>query len=125
MEIARPFLSNRQAIWVCGRPRFLRETLAHVLKEKLGARTVIDVPEQEPPVLTLPEQPGWLIWFLNGNNKISSASAKFAAQPPHLNLLLIQGNGDILIRRADRSETRRADIALQELCDLLNASSAQ
>lgn len=119
MESTRAGFQGHEAIWVCGKPRFLRETLAHVLSQKFSARHVREMVEMEPPISTLPQAPAWLIWLLNGSQELGDALEKIPTQNAWLNLMFVQGDGQVLIRRADGSEMRRMDLGLHELCAIL------
>lgn len=111
-----------ELIWLCGRPRFLRETLAQVLKEAFRAIQVHEVLEVEPPTLNLPQDACWMIWFLNGNWDISAALEKIVAPPTQLNLLLIQSDGRAFVRWADQKELDKPDISLQELVNIVKTT---
>jgi hypothetical protein len=122
MDKARRLPSEDETIWLCGRPRFLRETLGHVLKESFGTLAVRDIHDLEPPMLALPEHACWLVWFLNGKFEIKTALDKVVASPKQLNLLLIQSDGHAFVRWADQLESDRFDISLNELTGILQAS---
>lgn len=122
MENAHPTYSPKEAIWLCGRPRFLRETLGLVLKETFSTVAIHEILELEPPSLPLPENACWLIWFLNGQVEIRTALEKIAVAPAQLNLLLIQSDGHALVRRVNQAEEDRIDISLNELTFILKSS---
>lgn len=115
--------ARQETIWLCGKPRFLRELLGYVLKETVGTTRVHQVADIEPPRLTLPEYADWLIWFLNAKHEIATALEKVSGAQ-NLNLLLIQRNGDTLVRWADGTESQYLDISLPELENLVQTPLA-
>lgn len=119
MESPRPHYPKYETIWLCGRPRFLRETLCQILQKQFSRVHVRDIFDLEPPALTLPENSCWLIWFLNGKYEIAVALEKIVSQPTLLNLLLIQSDGHAFVRWADQVEMHRHDISLEELTAIL------
>lgn len=108
-----------QLIWLYGKPRFLRESLAHVLQETLGTVSVRELPAMEPPTLGIPEHLHWFIWFLGSSGHASTALQEFATLTARLNLVLIENNGNTLVRRANGTEMRLLDISLRELVSIL------
>lgn len=117
--MAETAYQEQETVWLCGKPRFLRELLGYVLKQTLGTVEVRDVLESEPPRLALPEYARWLIWFLNSKNEVAAALEKLELPSIKLNLLLIEKNGDTLVRWADGTEAQYVDISLRELENLV------
>lgn len=120
--LGRGELKKAELIWLCGRPRFLRETLAQVLNDAFHAIQVHEVSEVEPPTMKLPQDACWMIWFLNGKWDINGALEKIAAPPARLNLLLIQSDGRAFVRWANRQELHKPDISLQELVHIVKTT---
>ena len=115
----------QEFIWLCGKPRFLRESLSGVLQNTFGTGRVREQPHLEPPQLWIPESLPWLIWFLNNKHPISSALDEFVASHSHPGLVLIENDGCAFVRRADGTELQRTDISLQELIKILKVPLAQ
>lgn len=111
-----------ELIWLCGRPRFLRETLGQVLQEAFRVLPVRQIPELEPPLLKLPHDACWVIWFLNGTWNLNTALEKIVTPPARLNFLLISSDGRAFVRWADKKELYRPDISLQELVTIIKTT---
>jgi len=122
METARDETVQDAAIWVCGKPRFLREALAQVLRETFGAGSVRQVTDLEPPALVLPPRAAWMIWFLNGKNDVASAMEKLVTPGVLPNILLIQSDGHAFVRRADSARDHGLDVSLGELLNMLRGT---
>lgn len=118
MSTARKEFTS-ETLWLCGKPRFMRETLGHVLKERFGAASVLEVHDAEPPQLEMPAQLCWLVWFLNDKYEIVAAAEKIQLAPAQLNLLLIQSDGHALVRWANGIQAHRRDVSLEELVSIL------
>lgn len=115
-------VDSRELIWLCGRPRFLRETLAQLLQETFRTIPMHQVADLEPPTLKLPPDACWLIWFLNGTWTIPAALEKIVMPPARLNLLLIQSDGRTLVRWANQQELTRSDISLPDLVRIIKTT---
>lgn len=111
-----------EPIWLCGKPRFLRETMAQVLNETFGRGTVRQVTDIEPPAMVLPKRACWVIWFLNNTYELGTALEKIVISNPPLNFVLIESDGHALVQRSDQVEVERADISLSELIAILKTT---
>lgn len=119
MDAVRTVESGAETIWLCGRPSFLREILVQVLKEALGAHQIHDAVDLEPPALVVPETARWLVWFVNTRNQAARVLEPFAVEAAPFNLILIEMDGQTLIRRDEPGRLRRLDLSLDELVTLM------
>lgn len=117
MQVPNPQLPVERLIWVCGKPRFLLESLCHVLQETVRTYQC-ELPGTEPPELNVGEQVQWLIWFPGSHYPLSGALNEFTSSN-ELNVVLIEQNGNTLVHRADGTETRQLDISLNDLVRIL------
>jgi hypothetical protein len=108
------------SIWVCGRPRFLRELLVQVLIEKLGTEQVTDAHELEPPALAVPADARWLVWFVNGGNDLFPEIT--IREVERCNLVLIWSDGRAAVRTAGGRNLRHRDLSLVDLEYLLSST---
>jgi hypothetical protein len=122
MEEARMTALVEEPIWLCGKPRFLRETMAQVLSETFGRGTVREIMDIEPPTMVLPKSACWVIWFLNGTHDLGTALEKIVISNPPLNFVLIESDGHAVVQRSDQVEVERADISLSELITILKTT---
>jgi hypothetical protein len=111
-------------VWICGKPRFIRDAMAKVLAqefENLPARTI---PNLEPPELRLTHNVSWLIWFLNNHANAGQALEKLPSEPYVTNVLMIQGDGHALVRRADQDTQSQNDISLNQVLELVKPAAS-
>jgi len=111
-----------EPIWLYGKPRFLRETMAQVLSDTFGKGTVHEVMDGEPPAMVLPKQACWVIWFLNGTYELGTALEKILISNPPLNFVLIESDGHALVQHSSQMQLQRADISLSELMSILKTT---
>lgn len=109
-------------IWLYGKARFMRETMAQVLTETFGANLVCEVSEGEPTLLTLPKHACWVIWLLNGIYESGAASTRIMAPESPLNFVFIESDGRALVHRTNRGRLERPDISLAELISILKTT---
>ena len=61
----------------------------------------------------------WLVWFANTQSQAAKLLEPFASQSFPFNLMLIEMDGQTMIRRGERNRPKRLDLSLQELIALL------
>jgi hypothetical protein len=116
VDTAKP---AKRELWLCGKPKFIREALENVLAHELEGVNLQSITDQEPPDLHLTSNVLWLVWFMNGTSHDSADLVRAARSTGVPNVLVIQNNGNAWVFRSDHSTQSQRNVSLMQVLDLL------